>query len=337
MVHPGDGRRAQRSVLTDAESREHLATLGSLFRRASQELAAERVEILGDALDEVARRRGLDHRFAIDDVDRVPDERGFADERLVEEDPDAVPVARVGQRLVEGLLGSHVQGSADHVALEQPRVDHPREIRRHAEVEEDDAAVFVDEHVGGLDVAVDLSCRMERVDPFRELTERVPQAAHVRRSLPSTGGDTEGDRRRQRFAHAARPAGLLRRRSGPAAAGRRRRSRRRGERLGTLRVNPEIPARDELHRQEDAVGLGRDEFVEAYEVAMQDVRERPEFLFEQVKSARTETKERLDRDSPVLLAVVGLVDDAHSPVADAPQHLVPRGPRPGQQVALVGR
>ncbi len=102
-------------------------------------------------------------------------------------------------------------------------------------------------------------------------------------------------------------------------------------------MNPEIPAGDQLHRQEDAVGLGRDEFVEPYEVAMQDVREGPEFLLEEVKSAGTETKKRLDRDSALLLAVVGLVDDAHSPVADAPQHLVPRGARPGQQFAFVGR
>ena len=337
MAYPGDGRGAKRSALADAESREHLTTGGSLFRRASQELAAEGVEILGDAVDEVARRRRLDHRLAIDDVDRIPHERGFADERFVEEDAHAVPVARVGQRLVEGLLRSHVHGRADDVALEQPCVDHPGEIRRHAEVEEDDATVFVDEHVGGLDVAVDLSRRMERVDSLRELTECVPQPVHVRRRLPSTGRGTVQKHGRRRFRDAATgPAGLLDLVGRPAAAGRRRGSRRRRERLGTLRVDPEILPRDELHRQEDAVGLGRDELVEAYEVAMQDVRERPEFLFEQVESARTEAKERLDRDSPILLPVVGLVDDAHSSVADAPQHLISSRPRPGKQVALVG-
>ena len=57
---------------------------------------------------------------------------------------------------------------------------------------------------------------------------------------------------------------------------------------------------------------------------MQDVRERPEFLLEQVKGAGAESKERLDRDAPVSLPVVGFVDDAHSPAADAPHDLVAR-------------
>ena len=99
----------------------------------------------------------------------------------------------------------------------------------------------------------------------------------------------------------------------------------------------EVLPRHEFHRQEDSVGLGGDELVQAYEVPVQDVRERPEFLLEQIKGTGTETKEGLDRHSPVAFPVVRFVDHTHSAVANAPHDFVPRRSPPGEQVALTCR
>ena len=119
--------------------------------------------------------------FILSTSNAEPDERRRADERLVEHDADAVPVAGGRRPLVEGLLRRHVARGADHLAaLLQVLVDDAGELRRHAEVEEHHAALGGHAHVRGLDVAMQLARRVERAHPLDELNERWAQAFEVR-------------------------------------------------------------------------------------------------------------------------------------------------------------
>ena len=152
MMYARDWSGAEEPVREDAQSAQHLATGRTLFGRPPQKVGAERVEIFGHTVDELGRRGRLDHRLAVEDVDCVAHEWGLAHEGLVEQGADAVPIACRGEPLVEGLLGSHVCGRPHHVGLEQSLVDHPSELGRHSEVQEDDPTVVADEDVRRLDV-----------------------------------------------------------------------------------------------------------------------------------------------------------------------------------------
>jgi len=50
----------------------------------------------------------------------------------------------------------------------------------------------------------------------------------------------------------------------------------------------EVHAADELHRDAGMVPIPDDELVEAYEVFMSDIRERPKFAFEAIERLRVE-------------------------------------------------
>ena len=120
---PAIGVRAEGPALDDAEAAQHLASGRALLRLAVQEIAAQRVEIFGHAVDEFARRRRIDHRLAVEDVACVADERAACRRA-----PRRAGRRRCTSRsrrssAAERLLGRHVLGRADHVALEQSRVD----------------------------------------------------------------------------------------------------------------------------------------------------------------------------------------------------------------------
>jgi hypothetical protein len=93
-----------------AQPAEHLVTLGSVPRPAAQEVDAERVEVARDTVRHGARggriglllRRQHGERFAV--------EREVPGQRLEEDHPDAVPVARRCEDLACRLLGRHVRG-----------------------------------------------------------------------------------------------------------------------------------------------------------------------------------------------------------------------------------
>ena len=85
----------------------------------------------------------------------------------------------------------------------QPR---PPELGGQAEVQEHDATLPGHEHVGGLDVAVELARRVERRDPLGELPQGPPQPTQLERRqagfpvMPSGGCRTLvrlGDGRRE--------------------------------------------------------------------------------------------------------------------------------------------
>ncbi len=96
----------------------------------------------------------------------------------------------------------------------------------------------------------------------------------------------------------------------------------------SLDVLQEVGAVDELHREKDAIVVADDELVEPNEVAVMDVRERPELLLEEIESGGARVEEGLERDVLLALTIERLVHDPHAALADAAQDLVPGGPLP---------
>src|SRR5262249_29884648 len=87
-----------------------------------------------------------------------------------------------------------------------------------------------------------------------------------------------------------------------------------------LRVRSDVPHEihpaDELHREAGMVAVADDELVEAYEVFVPDIRERPKFALEAIERLRVERLKHLQCDGMTPFAVEGLIDDAHSAFAE---------------------
>jgi hypothetical protein len=182
----GEGRR--REALRDAESAKDLGARGPEPCVAVKQRRAERVEVGRDPLGAVRRRGGLHRRLHREHVDRGAHEGRPADQGLVEDHADAVPVGGGRRRLVARLLRRHVPGRSDH--LPGPGRHFPgwvEELGRHAEVQEHHPPLGRDEHVRRLDVPVELARRVQRVDARDELAQRRPQPVDVgRRRAAST-------------------------------------------------------------------------------------------------------------------------------------------------------
>jgi hypothetical protein len=264
---------------------------------AVQQCAAESVEIGRHVRDTFARGKRVDGVLLRQDFHRGSDERRMADDRLVEDRADAVPVAR-GTGLLERLFRCHVARGTNRLGLlAHLFVDDPGDLGGDAEVEQDDASFLGDKDVGWLDVPVQLTRAMEGHDPLDELAQGVAQAIEVR------GGSPEAE---------LGARGLLCPRP--------------------LHMRQEVRAANELHREEDAIGVGHHELVQAHEIAMIHVRQRAKLLLEHVERCGRDMEQRLERDGLSSLAVPSLVNDPHAPLAKAAHDFVARGPLPvGEQ------
>ncbi|MCZ7680921.1 MAG: hypothetical protein M5U28_19920 [Sandaracinaceae bacterium] len=115
--------------------------------------------------------------------------RERAEQHLVEHHPERVPIGGGRQRLSPALLGRHV-GTCS-AAPQQASV-----LVGEAEVEHRDLAVVVDEHVAGLEIAVDHPCAVQGSHAFRALSEERAHAGPARLLPRAPGGD-----RQRRAAH----------------------------------------------------------------------------------------------------------------------------------------
>src|SRR5262249_60642717 len=78
----------------------------------------------------------------------------------------------------------------------------------------------------------------------------------------------------------------------------------------------------EFHRQEPLLAI-RQQFVEADQVGVSDVRQRAKLLLEAVQFRRVYAPQRLYGDRLAGLAVIRAVDDAHAAAAQLAQDVVP--------------
>ncbi len=321
-THLGRGGRRQRAAAPPGpEPAQDLGAGRPFARVATEQRAAQRVELRRDAVDALARRDRIERVLHREHVDRRARERRPPDEGLVEHDAHAVPVACGVRRFARALLGRHVPwGPDDELIVVGGRLLRgrgARQLGRDAEIEEHDPPGRRHLHVGRLDVAVQLARRVEHLDPLDELHERSPQSLQVRRRLTE-----ERFRLRRRAGRRQRAPGLCAR---PAGVGRP--IGRPGDR-DAEHVRQEVRSRHELHREEDGSLVRDDELEEVHQVRVVNVGESSKLLFESIERSRTETKERLQRNALPAIAIEGLVDRAHTARADETDDLVSSGAFP---------
>ena len=156
---------------------------------ALRETAGEHlVERRGQCREVADRRRGLVRVRRRLRRHRVPRERTPAGEELEGDAGERVAVGRGRGRLAARLLGRHVPGRSQHRPRGGERVVSGG--ARDAEVRDAEVPVARDEEVRGLDVAMDDSARVRRVERGRGLPE--PPHREVGRHRP--GGEPIGDR-----------------------------------------------------------------------------------------------------------------------------------------------
>ena len=202
-----------------------------------------------------------------------------------------------------GLLGCHVRDRAD----DRPgrRFGVAREISHESEIEDDHAALVGDQHVRRLDVPVDLARRVQRIEPGDELGQRVAEL-RLGELAPRLGmrdldrlGTAEIERGLDRHRRAQRP-------------------------VLTVDVREDVDAVDQLHREEPLAAI-LDQPAEPAQVRVMHALEHPELVLEPKHGIARDRPERLQRDAPVVLAIDGLVHDAHPAGAEATQDREARG------------
>ena len=235
----------------------------------------------------------------------VPLEREPAGKDLVEEDPDAVPVARFGADVIQELFRGHVGRSP------RPSGHAVREVLRRiqfggeAEVQQDHASLGGHQHIAWLDVLVEQACLVEGLQPLAQVTERPGHQPEVRRrrhvgEFVLVGVLHVGRGREFLDGRALdRREGLGLERgggAGPAFGG--------GDGAQELE---DVGPLDQLHGEEPLAVVG-DQLVEAHEVRVADVGQRPELLLEEKQASGSCLMGGLEGHDLLPLPVVHFVD-----------------------------
>jgi hypothetical protein len=237
---------------------------------------------------------------------RVPRNGGGPEQRLVEHDADAVPVARLADPLAEPQLGGHVQRGADDRRV-APLATLGL-LADQAEVEDDDPPGRGREDVRGLDVAVEHPGGVQRLHAEAHLGEAGAQALEVgqrRRGQQDGAGDHDGagGRLADRRAVVAGEAAA----GGPGEhveLGRVVLGVRAGQGEAVTQVAGQRDAVDQLHGEEP-VAVVLEQLVQADEVRVAEVGEGPELFLEAVQLVGGVLVRALDRDRVAALAVEG--------------------------------
>jgi hypothetical protein len=233
-------------------------------------------------------RRRRDLLLAQEDLDRAALERQPSGQGLEQHDADAVAVGRRHHRRGDRLFGRHVGRGADQGGVADLG-DHG--VAHQAEVEHHDPALARDQHVRGLEVAVDLAGAVQRLESERELAQAIAQALVVeragqRRLGAGLGGDAE--------AH--------------------------GQRIADV-VEERDPV-DQLHREEP-VATSVVQLAQAHQVAVIEIGAGPKLGLQAVERVGLDRPQGLQRHDQIALAIVGLVHQAHATFADQAPQLEP--------------
>jgi hypothetical protein len=160
------------------------------------------------------------------------------------------------------------------------------------EVEQHHPAARLDQHVGRLEIAVQLAGEVQRVDAVAQLVQRGLEAGQVERRREDVAARARAERARQ-----GRVELVVERRRG-------------GARAGAHPVD-EADAAHQLHREEPLVAGGV-QLVQATQVGVREVAQRAELALEAVQVARALGLQRLQREVALVDAIEDPVDDAHA-------------------------
>ena len=171
-----------------AQPPDDLVAGRAVRRVATQQVDAQRVEVVRHGRVELFGRRGVGHPLLHHHVERTARERQPAGERPIEHHAHAVPVAGRRDRLAGRLLGGHVRRRAHDVAVGRRMVVLPAlQLGRQAEIEQDHPRPPRDQHVGRLDVAVQPARGVQHLERLAELPQRGAEPHLVERRVRPRG------------------------------------------------------------------------------------------------------------------------------------------------------
>ena len=194
-------------------------------------------------------------------------------ERLIQHHAHGVPVGGLRERLPGSLFGRHIGDRAGQNPFARLRL-RPASLRDEPEVEDGHPPALRDENVGGLDVAVQLSVFVQRMDPVGELPQKVAE--------PHVIDDPVGERA------VLSTAARIRILPGLRVAGRGLERLRVERRVGTLDYGLHKGDRlDILHGEKPLAALV-EQLMQCHQVRMNDPGERPKLVLEQIQRSRRE-------------------------------------------------
>ena len=325
----GGAGRAVAARLRGPQPFENLAGRWPRARVAVEQLGAQQVQVVGRVRGEFPRRRGLVPLLVHQHLKGGAGERQAARQGLVDDDTDAVPVARLRRPQPGRLLRRHVRRGADHLPLCAGLAGAPVRRRDQAEIHQNHAPLACYHHVRRLDVAVQPARLVERRKPAGEPPQRpaeplTPGRPDCRQGSGGRGGGPPPARGRRwcdgrlREVHRRRRKAPRRRRNVAPCRSRR-----------AAYVVQEAHPVDVLHHDEPLAAVG-DELVEGHQIRVGDVQQGAEFLLEPGDRGGVDLPHRLHRDRHPVPEVAGPVDDPHAAAAEDVDHLVPVERRPSR-------
>jgi hypothetical protein len=158
--------------LRRARPREDLITARPPLGIAREERGAQLVEI-GRNVRERARARRVVALLRAHHVGELAGERQASGERLEQHQAHRVPIARLAEPFARALLRRHVERRARRIVVLDA------DLRRQSEVEQDDAAVGLDQDVRRLHVAVKPAVAVKRDEPLPQPAEQLARAVRA--------------------------------------------------------------------------------------------------------------------------------------------------------------
>ncbi len=155
------------------------ARVRSFVGRPGQQGFAQVNQLRCDVRDKLARRRGILVLLPVQDLVRLAIEGQNPGQRLVQHHAKAVPICCGTDRIVRRLFRRHVRRGA---RPEKRRPDFP--FGGKTKVENHNPALARDQHVGRLDVSVNLSCAVDGGQTLGELREPLAHAGLVQGFFP---------------------------------------------------------------------------------------------------------------------------------------------------------
>jgi hypothetical protein len=168
------------------------------------------------------------------------------------------------------------------------------------EVEQHHPAAGLDQHVGRLEIAMQLAGQVQRVDAVAQLVERVVEAGPIERRRQDVGARARADRPRLGGVELVVEPGVAGAGAGPHPI-------------------DEADATHQLHREEPLVAGGV-QLVQATEVGVGQVAQRAELALEAVQVARALGLQGLERDVALVDPIEHAVDHAHAAGAELRLH-----------------